>query len=317
MSFEEKTRLYRATLPTLTKPASGGLTTLALPKSGLLARLYLLITGSIAGTLTAPNALGMASVIRQVRLTANSGLDIFNVSGAGYHYLLRNQHCIYFDPFPGSNARSAVTAAAFDVSMLIECQVNQNDPIGLIMLQNERTQLTLQVQWETDANVATGATVTASCIPIMEYFAVPVDEADWPPITVAHAHIEEQVAVPASGDFTYYWPRGNTYLQMLHGFGIGATPADNWSRVRIRQSQNTFLEDYTPGAASALYALNHPSARILGTIPIDFMGDDGLGAFGRPRDFINSAVLTDLATILTTTGSGTLYAVRRQIVQMV
>lgn len=317
MSFEDKTRLYRATLPTLTKPASGGLTTLALPKSGLLARLYLLITGSVAGTLSSPNALGMSSIVRQVRLTANSGLDIFNVSGPGYHYLLRNQHGIYFDPFPASNGRSAVTATAFDVSMLIEAQVNQNDPIGLIMLQNERTQLTLQIQWEADATVATGATVTGSCVPIMEYFAVPVDEADWPPITVAHTHIEEQISVPASGDFTYNWPRGNTYLQMLHGFGIGVSGADNWSRVRIRQSQNTFLEDYTPTAANAIYGLNHPAARLLGSIPVDLMGDDGLGAFGRPRDFINSAVLTDLATILTATGAGTLYALRRQIVQMI
>lgn len=321
LGFNAATRLSRVVLPTMVKPTGGGATAIQLPKTALLARLYLLITGTVTGTVTTPNPLGFASVVRRVRLTINSGVDIFNVSGPGYHYLLRNFHNIYFDPFPSSNARSVITATTFDVSILVDVMLNQRDAVGLIMLQNEQTVVTLTIEWESDTVIvsAGGATTAATCVPVMETFAVPQDPANWPNVNVVHSLIEDTQAVSAAGDFTYVWPRGNTYLAIYHALGIAATGATNaFNRLRLRVNQSNFLEDYTtiPQALDVIYNMNHPAVRITGTAVFDFMGDAGLGAFGLSRDMINSGALTDIATVITATGAGTLYSIRRQLISL-
>lgn len=155
--FDQMTRLRRKRLPTMTRPTGGGLTRVQLDQVGVVARVYLKIAGSIAGTLSAPNAGGMASVVRQMRLASNVGLDIFNMSGIGYQWLARDFIDLFAtDPTPESTGRNAVTATTFDVSAVVPVALNNREQTGLILTQNRDTQLTLEVDWEADATVATG-----------------------------------------------------------------------------------------------------------------------------------------------------------------
>lgn len=313
--FVANTRRKIILLPTQTRPTGGGTTSINLPKTGLLASINLAIRGSISGTLTAPNALGFASVLNRVRLTLNSGIDIFNVSGAGFHYLLRNAiGSEYIDPTGQSNATSAVTAAAFNLDMIIPVAINERDPLGLLLLQNEQTLLTLNIDWNADGNVATGATVTATAIPYIELFTVPVDPADYPPLSIVHQILEDQQAVSGAGDFAYNWPRGNTYLQVLHGFGIGAAGADNFSKFAVRVNQSDYLQNTDIPYLDMEYRRLRGRARNAGSIFVDLLATSGLGNFGLTRDVFNSALVTDLASVITTTGAGTLTSVRRQLV---
>lgn len=303
----------------ITRPTGGGtFGPYTLPKTGLLARLYLTLRGSIAGTLTVPHALGMASIITRVRVVANSGLDIFNVSGAGYHYLLRE--CLeseYVDPGGQTNARSAVTATTFNLDMVIPIAVNMRDPSGLIMLQNEQTIVNLYIDWLADASVATGATITLTTGNLyMEVFTVPPDPQDWPNINIVHQCLEDQQAVPAAGDFPYNWPRGNTYLQLLHGFGIGAAGTDNFSRVSIRVNQSDYLQNTPADYLDIEHRLMRGRARPSGAILFDLAASSGLGCYALARDLVNSALVTDLATVLTASGAGTLFTVRRQLLTL-
>src|SRR3954463_16277231 len=108
--FNANTRRKIIQMPDMVRPVGGGSLDRQLPKVGLLAGIFLAIRGNVAGTLTVPNALGMASIIRRVRLTANGGIDVINISGAGYHYLLRETlETELVDPMAQSNARSPVT----------------------------------------------------------------------------------------------------------------------------------------------------------------------------------------------------------------
>jgi|SRR5215471_3434957 len=303
----------------ITRPVGGGTYgPFTLPKTGLLARLYLALRGTIAGTLTVPNALGNASLISRVRVVANSGLDLYNVSGAGYHYLLRNAlESEYIDPVSQSTATSAVTATTFNLDMVIPIAVNMRDPSGLIMLQNEQTIVNLYIDWLADASVATGATVTLTTGDLfMEVFTVPPDPQDWPNINIVHQCLEDQQAVPAAGDFIYNWPRGNTYLQMLHGLGIGAAGADGFSRANIRVNQSDYLQNTPPDYLDIEYRLMRGRARPLGSIFYDLAATSGLGCYALARDLVNSALVTDLATVITATGGGTLYTVRRQLLTL-
>jgi hypothetical protein len=318
--FERNTRLKRVQLPTLTKPTGGGITSIELPKTGFLARLYLNISGSITGTLSSPNALGMSSIIKRIRVTTNSGIDLYNVSGAGYGYLLQNFLELGTGPKAPSTQNmfnTAVSATSYNLNMMIPIQLNRRDPIGLILLQNEQLQVILTVEWEADATVATGATVTGTCVPTLEFFTVPPDKADWPELSFVHQVIEDQIAIGAAGDYIYNLPRGNAYLQANLGYGISAVGADNWTRAILRINQSDILEDRTPANSNLLYSsMSEGQTRLAGVIPFDMLGSDGFGSYGSARDFINSALLTDLQVVLTTTATGTLYSVRRMLLPL-
>ena len=313
--FVANTRRKIVQLPTQTRPTGGGTTSINLPKTGLLAAIVLAVRGTVAGTLSAPSALGFASIISRVRLTLNSGIDIYNVSGAGYHYLLREAlESEYTDISGQSNARSAVTAAATNLDMLIPVAINMRDPLGLILLQNEQTLLTLNIDWTADATVATGATVTCTAIPYIELFTVPVDPQDFPPINIIHQTLEDQQAITGAQDWVYNWPRGNTYLQVMHGIGIGAAGTDLFNKAQIRVNQSDYLQSTDIPYLDLEFRRFRGRPRPAGGIFFDLLASSGLGNYGLTRDVFNSALVTDLASVITTTGSTTAYNVRRQLV---
>jgi hypothetical protein len=313
--FVANTRRKIVQLPTQTRPVGGGTTSINLPKTGLLAGIVLAIRGSVAGTLTVPNPLGFASITNRIRLTLNSGIDIFNVSGAGYNYLLREVvESEYIDVSGQNNARSAVSAAAFNLDMYVPVAINMRDPLGLILLQNEQTLLTLNIDWTADGTVATGATVTATAVPYIELFTVPVDPQDFPPINIIHQTLEDQQAISGAQDWVYNWPRGNTYLQVLHGVGIGAAGADGFSKAQIRVNQSDYLQSTDLPYLDLEFRKLRGRARPAGGIYFDLLGTSGLGNYGLTRDVFNSSLVTDLASVITTSGAYTAYNVRRQLV---
>lgn len=301
----------------ITRPVGGGtFGPLTLPKTGLLGRIYLALRGTIAGFTSGANALGQASIISRVRLQANSGIDIFNVSGAGYNYLLRNVlESEYIDPVGQSTASSAVANGSFNLDMVIPVALDMRDPTGLIMLQNEQTIVNLFIDWLADASVGTGVTVTLTTgDAFLEVFTVPPDPKDWPPLNVVHQCLEDQQAVAAAGDFPYYWPRGNTYVGIYHGLGIGAAGSDNFSRFAVRVNQSDYLQSTPVDFLDVEYRLLRGRARPAGGMYVDLLGTSGLGVYGLPRDMFNSALVTDLASVITASGAGTLFTVRRQLV---
>jgi hypothetical protein len=316
-------------LGVVARPAGGGPSApITLPKVGLLARLWIVVQGAFVGAAVAPNALGHAAVIRRLRLTLNSGLDVWNTSGPGYHYLYRDFHNSYLNPWPASTARNVIAGAAApgefcDVSMLVDVALNNRDPVGLVNLQSEQVAANLFIDWENDAvldagvgpTVPTGFTAT----PFIEFFTLPSDPANMPPLNLIHQVTETQEAVAGAGIFTQNWPRGNIYAQVLHGLGflpgVGGG-ADGFTFVQIRTNQSNFPYSATVPMLDADYAATHGAARRLGTIPLDRLGTSGLGAYGLARDMIDSSQLTDLATLITATGPGVLFTVARQLVPL-
>jgi hypothetical protein len=314
--WQNSTRRKLIRMATYTQ-ASGNVMFWDVPKTGILSRVFLEISVTLAGTITGPNALGIQAAIKRVRLIANSGIDVFNMSGTGYNSLLANylEHYIY--SVPSTNARAAVSATTFKLPMVIPVGVNTRDPIGLIMLQNESTLLQLSVEMEAQANLGTSITTYNWTItPTLEVFTVPVDRKDWPAFNVIHQVFEDVRVVSGAGDVEYYWPRGNTYLQVLHGCGLAQSGSDAWSRAKVRLNQSDFIMDLTPDAMDTEFTSEHGYARLPGVVAFDLMGSSGLGIFGSTRDMLYSAAVTDLASVITATGATNLYTVRRQLVSL-
>lgn len=287
-----------------------------IPKTGLLAGVYLSIRGAVAGSLSAPNALGFSSIIRRVRLVTNGGIDLVNITGPQYFHLLADQFEDYRDVLAGTSGRTAVTATTFNLDMYLPTVLNSRDDIGLFMLQNEQTLVQLEVEFETDSVVATGATVTATVTPAVEYFTVPLRREDWPPLNIVQQILGDERILSGAGAHDYHWPRGNTYVSIMHGFGMAAAGADNWTNARVFINQSDTLIEYTPSLLDLEYAKSHGRARRAGVIPVDLAGTSGLGNFGSSRDMLYSARVTELLSRLTVTAGGTLYTVRRQLVAL-
>jgi hypothetical protein len=318
--FNANTRQKWQRLPTMTRPSGGGPTSFQLPKTGMLARMWLYITGSVSGSLSNQNPLGFSSVVQRVKLLANNGIAIVDISGPGYSWLMRDYlESEYIDIGGLTNGRTAITATTFNISMLLPVQINMRDPLGLIMLQNEETIVTLEIDWLADASVATGATVTATCVPYMEFFTVPADPKDYPPLNLVHSWIEDYESYSATGQQLYYWPRGNTYLKMMHGYGFGVagTGADNFDSVSWRVNQSDYIyQNLAPGAFDLQMYGYRGRARPAGVFCLDLMASSGLGSYGLSREYFNSALVTDIETLVNCTAAGTLYALREQLVPL-
>jgi hypothetical protein len=308
----------------LTRATNGGtIGPISLPKTGLLARMYLAIRGAVAATVTTANPLGFSSIVSRYRLQANSGIDIFNVSGPGYSYLLRNVlESEYIDPVGQTNGTTAVTATTFNLDTVIPVALDMRDPTGLIMLQNEQTIVNLFIDWAADASVVlTGGGVVTSPLTtgdvFLEVFTVPPDPKDWPPLNVIHQCLEDQQAIAAAGDFAYYWPRGNTYVGVYHGMDVVVTTGMSdtaFSKFAVRVNQSDYLQSTPIDFLDMEFRLLRGRARPTGTIFVDLLGTSGLGVYGLPRDMFNSALVTDLASVITASLAATLFTVRRQLV---
>lgn len=319
MTWPMNTRLKKNPLEAKSTDSLTG-TTLRwdVPKTGILQAMMLVITGTLTGTPSTPVATGMAGLISRVRLVANSGINIVDISGVGYHYLLRDMLEHNVDPVPQATGRNASESGALDLSMFIPVAMNSRDPIGLIQLQNEDTQLTLEVEVAAPTAVANDFTALALTIqPVLDVYTVPVDPKDWPPFDFAHTITEESLTVSGSGEVRWAWPRGNIYAQVIHGLGIGASGSDAFSYASLLVNQTDYI--YRNVSAAFLtreFSRYRGRTRLAGVIPFDFLSQSGLGNYGSGRDLLDSRQLTDINSVITATGSGTLYTVKRQLVPL-
>ncbi|MGN6757367.1 MAG: hypothetical protein ACTHMJ_13375 [Thermomicrobiales bacterium] len=318
VDFNGATRRKVNQLATVTKvTGASNVSSFNIPRVGYVGRIWLAIRGTASGTITAPNGLGFASIIRNINVQVNSGLQLYNSSGAGFHYLLRPFLDFGQDPFPQSNARSAVSAAAFNLDMMIPLMLNFRDPIGLILAQSEATLLTVNITWESDSVVGTGATVNATVVPYVEFFTVPSSDAAQPPRNTVHQILEDQISGVVAGPYPYVMPRGGLYLMLLLGYGMGVSGADNFSQVQLRAAQSDYIQSTDTAYLDLICAATGISRqRLLGTAPLDFAGTSGLGTYDLMRDTIDTSRLTDMTAVVQATTGGTLYAVRRQLLQI-
>lgn len=319
-NFQQNTRLKYVKAPTLTKPTGGGVTQIELPKAGILGGLAVQISATVAGSLSAPNAGGLASIIKRIQLRVNAGQTIFDMSGVGYAYLLSQFIQDNYDQTVGTDLQLAVTTGTKNLDIFLPVALNTRDELGLIMLQNMQTIVTLIIEWEADATVATGATVTATANPVMWVYEVPSNPNDIPPLDTIHQVLETASTIGGAGDSDYQISIGSTLVGVYHLFTAGFTNA----QLRVQQSNVIF--DVSAAQHAMLYKLvTSRSINLTGTaitgsnnrIMWDLGGTDGLGQFGSVRDYIDTQALTSIFTRITAVGSGSLITQQRQLVNLV
>lgn len=315
MPFETNTRLKIVPIGTMTKPTGGGITSLDLPKAGILAGLLIPIRVTTSGTLGTPNALGMASVINRLVLRVNAGQTLIDVSGIALYYLM--QEMLQDNYAPYNVGKNAVTIAANQVmDVFVPVALNMRDEYGLIMLQNDATLVNLSITWEQDSVVTSTGVVTATASPAMVIFESPSDQKDLPMFDTVHQMLEEQITLSSAQTYDHQIARGGILIGQYYVVPAGFTD------VEFRLQQSNVIEKMSAAQHRTRYWLTTgKDANLSGTVItgedkrifLDWAGSDGLGQFGTTRDVVNTGLLTSIFTRITTAGATTLYSLRRQL----
>jgi hypothetical protein len=314
--------------------SAGGRESIAIPRTGYLARIHNHLAGTITVTLgggtAAIDTLGPWNTFNRVRLQANSGTDVFNTSGWGAY--LAN---IGFGPGKnnqpdGSGLQADITGVSTSVysvpvttnpwefGFTVPVAVNDMSELGLIMLQNEVTSVTQALEYASVMYSLTGAqapflvtgaavaTLVATVTPMVETFMVPVDPAARPDISWIHQILEITQPIAAVGDNTVNLVRENLYLGILNYMIINnVRDGANLDRLRLVLNQSDTPYDYFRKNLLQLHRYRYGRDLPLGVAFIDLF-DQGIPGLGDERDIINGKATSELQQIFTVNSGATL-----------
>lgn len=319
--FEDSTRLKYVPLGTMTRPTGGGVSSLELPKAGILLGICIPISVVIAGTVNTPNPLGTSTVIRNIQLRLNAGYTIFDMSGVSYYNLLSELIQDNYNMNIYNDSRSAVSTGTKTLDVFIPVSLNTRDQVGLLMLQNMQTFAQLNITWENEITVGgSTATITSgTATPMAIICEVPASRADMPNLDTLHQVLEEQKGITGAISDDHQIKIGGTIVGQYYFTGAVA-----WSNAELRLQQSNIIATMTPAQHRVLFAvLTSRDVTLAGVITgtdkrifLDFGGSDGLGQFGSIRDYIDTIELTSIFTRITYAGATTLFALTRQILNI-
>ena len=338
MSFLRATRQNFLAAPTMTYTA-GQTAVSALPKVGLLRRIIMLFSGTMTITLGGGTAVigqeAPFSLITRIRLVANGNTSIFDTSGWGgmiaslfgaYGFSGYCGRPIVPDSatapgpvatgFAALNYAAGVSAGANAWRFAIEIPLGIADdwrpPQGLILAAAPDTSLTLEVSfgatlYSTVASRSTPVTVTGAATaaltgtitPLVEFFTVPANPADYPDLRRVHTWTEVgPQPIVANADQQVVIGRGNTVMRIIHIVHTNSAPdSTNVTRRTLSYNQNEIPYATTLQGDAVIQRKRYVRDLPDGTYVCDLWNS------GTPRDAVNTLNLNELVSTLTISGA--------------
>lgn len=302
-----------------------------LPKSGFLAKLVL----SFAGTLNCKHASKTTftkaakapfNVMSDIKLFLNTGLEIYHASG--WMTYLRNllearnittdTIVANRDVFQFGNAVDTVGNGgannAINFKLEIPVVINERDPVGLLMLQSDKLQTTMQILWAdptvlmTDTDVT--CVLTGQATITMEYFDIPENADARPDASLLHFCIEDSQALTGVGDNKYIFQPGRIYQRAIAYVEVNGAAVTEAAMVRMALKHAQKITDYSLDGEIIRYLNRKRYGRDLpaGAYVWDW-GYQGLPVLGSGRDYIDTRTITEFWNMIniasgTTFGSG-------------
>lgn len=297
-----------------------------LPKVGLLSRLYIDIDGGSAtaydltigaGTaVAAADGRGPFQIIDGITVKVNGGSGWYDMSGFGTYIVNAIEDA---DAFPISAPGQVYTTAPTDVAstlynydatadsrprfgLEVPFCLGPNNPLGMILLQNDLTTVDLEIRWgslDAFAALAGGAvaTLTLTATITAEVFDIPPAEAFGaffrPMLRWAHWWREERQDVAAAGRGANVVSLDNhdTYLRVFHTLIRNSLlNTDNVTDLRVVLNRNHTLFDHDD--ATHLRRQRKAVGKDVPVILHDFFGT------GTLRDVIHADAYTDIRSEL-------------------
>jgi len=329
LNFNRATRKYPQAYPNHTKSA-GETLRFSLQKVRLTSKVRLLVEATLTATHASsatytPADLAPFTLLRNLRVTTNMSYTPWLSSGIGAYMLMlqranKNVLDIVHDAAgaPATNAhrrawayqgvKAASGGSANTISCLIDIPliVNDRDPIGLILTQNQETQVDIEIdlgQASDLAPAASGYTFALGNItvtPVVETYSVPLSADAIPDLTVIKQVGEQNVAT-TGGRFEYLLPTGATYRRLMWYLtdASGVPVADS---AFTGNFELVFQGSDIPIKLPAK-VLSRMASEMLGSplpagmFALDFTSQ-GLVNYGGSRDYIDTERLTDFRLVV-------------------
>lgn len=228
---------------------------------------------------------------------------------------------------PGGATGTVAASTAYNVNAGWKIGISTDDVamFGLQPLQNNALQSSLIIT-PAGASAAQGnitgvipTTPALAIRPSAEFFQAPPWSGSQPDLRFTHGIFEDYQAIQAVGQETVYRPLpGPVYLRIVVVVENNGAPVPYGSITQVAfrhsQSENPYLETYDQHLerTRCLYGFTLPD----GVIVYDFASGYGIPGIVEPRDFVDTAQLTDvqigitLASSLTLAGTSQLRVIR-------
>ena len=308
--------MTRENLQTLPKVAGVENATVSfeLPRARLLARIQLLVEARFTvthatATEFTPATFAPYNLLRRIQVDLNNGFSSFKISGADaylYNMMHFNSHTFERSTDPHAQVYMTNAAAAGgavnNLKFIVDLPIalNDRDPIGLILLQNEETMVTVSVDIGRALDLVTGTGFTVdlefiNITPVLQTFTIPVDPEALPDLSILKLVHSLTKEIPGGGITTLKLPVGLTYrkLILLIEDAAGGIPEDRiTSDIDILFNQADRPYTVNPKVLRALNIRSFGKVLPVGVYVFDW-SDQGLTNYGGSRDYIDTERLTE------------------------
>ncbi len=302
--FAQATRQYIQVLPKLSFAENTTLS-FSLPKSRFLSKITLIFKGKINVSHTTKTSftkrpLAPYTLINQIRLQINNGFNPYQVSGkmlSVYNKLSKNSSVDI------TKLDNAVSASGVDDNIYFKLDlpvtINDRDPIGLIMLQNDQTVVNINIDCGSISSLISDTDITVNSyqidvIPVVETFTIPDDPNAIPDYSILKLVSELTDTVISAGNFIKQLPVGLSYRKiLLYLEDNTGNPVDPNNINQILLQLNTagtpyqIPPDYLLFKQAELY-----EGLPTGMLVFDF-ATQGIANLGGGRDYIDTERVTE------------------------
>lgn len=303
--FAMATRQNMQMLAKQTITAVPGAVDFTLPKARLLAGLYVSVKATFneAVELTADS---FTKFVRRISLDLNNGFTPFVVSGQEAR--MYNMVDIYANNIKNEWFYNAADKA-YTMNFYLPCTTNGRDPIGLILLQNDQTNVTLHFDFGMMSDCGVAVDPTKVEVKVMaETFSIPANAAAYPDLSVLKLVNGRKDSLPTEGQQVIKLATGTIYRKLMFKLtdenGDPMSVADITSNIELVFNQADINYSIDPEMLRILNSKQLGVELPEGVYMFDFSNAGALPNLGGTRDFIDSANLTEFWLRFTTTKKG-------------
>ena len=325
--FIKSTRQNYQMLPKQRVTGENSTVQFTLPKVRLLSKILIEVEAtatltSSAGTI-AQNRFAPYNILRRVSLDMNNGFSPFIVSGKDlYLYNLVSSNSEIFEPSSNPKANTYIENVAsaggtdnkIKFTLALQTTLNDRDPVGLVLLQNDEVNVTLTLDVDTLANAynlnAGNGDIVAfkdmTITPMVETFSIPPIPQAFPDISILKL-ISAKRDLFSGGVSTVKLPVGTIYRKLILQFenedGSPVLDEDFAGNLELVFNQADIPYSIKP---SLLSSLNHKQfGRILPDgIFVFELSHQGVPNLGNSRDYIDTERLTEFWVRFSTPNAG-------------
>ena len=291
-----------------------------LPKARLLSKLMVRVDAKVkvahaSKTSIATDEYTPYKVVRRIALDLNNGFSPFVFSGeqcAMYNAIDKHGDKVY----EKSNYRNVEKTGTFtagqdgvdnNVSFIMELPVTLNgrDPIGLILLQNDQTNVTLTVDIANGVDMfdnvdTTGYTVDLhdiSVVPCLETFSIPANANAYPDLSVIKLVNGRSESMASAGQQVVKLSTGTIYrkliMQVVDEDGKPMSIENITSNIELVFNQADINYSISPDMLKAVNTRELGFELPEGMYVFDFSAGGNITNYGGTRDYIDTEKLTE------------------------